>query len=169
MYSLNVPVPGTVAALAGDLGTRLGTAEVRRRGEHTLVAKRLGTGDAATYHEIEARAREVLAGEPPFEVRVYGVDVFTDVPRGEGPVVYLAVESPGLEALHHRLCEVFDPVEAIEGDEYVPHVTVARGGSVQRAADLRDTPFDPVEWAVERVEFWDAERGQSVSSVSLPA
>ncbi|WP_123535788.1 2'-5' RNA ligase family protein [Halosimplex salinum] len=168
MYSLNVPVPGTVAALARDLGTRLGTASVRRRGEHTLVCKRLDTDDAATYHELEARAREVLAGEPPFAVRVTGVDVFTDVPRGESPVVYLAVESPGLVALHERLCEVFRPVDEIEGEGYVPHVTVARGGSIERAAGLRDTPFDPVEWSVERLEFWDAEHDQSVSSVSLP-
>ncbi|WP_436930162.1 2'-5' RNA ligase family protein [Halosimplex halobium] len=167
MYSLNVPVPGTVAALARDLGTRLGTADLRQRGEHTLVAKRLGRGDAARYHELEARARETLRGEPPFEVRVTGVDVFTDVPRGEGPVVYLAVESPGLVDLHRRLCERFDPVDDVEGDDYVPHVTVARGGSVERAAGLRDTPFDPVEWTAERLEFWDAERSQSVSSVSL--
>jgi 2'-5' RNA ligase len=167
VYSLNVPVPGTVAALAGDLGTRLGTADVRARGEHTLVAKRLGRGDAAAYHELEARARETLRGEPPFEVRVTGVDVFTDVPRGEGPVVYLAVESPGLRALHERLCDRFDPVDDVEGDDYTPHVTVARGGSVGRAADLRETPFDPVDWTVERLQFWDAERSQSVSSVSL--
>ncbi|MFB6139241.1 MAG: 2'-5' RNA ligase family protein [Halosimplex sp.] len=167
MYSLNVPVPGTVAALAGDLGTRLGAAQIRPRGEHTLVCKRLGRGDAAVYHELEARARDALRGEPPFAVRVGGVDVFTDVPRGEGPVVYLTVESPGLVALHERLCDVFDPVDDVEGEEYVPHVTVARGGSVERAADLRETPIEPVEWTVERLEFWDAERSQSVSSVSL--
>ena len=168
MYSLNVPVPGRVAALARDLGTRLTAADVRQRGEHTLVCKRLGSGDEPTYHELEARARDVLRGEPPFEVRVGGVDVFTDVPDGEGPVVYLAVESPGLVALHERLCAVFDPVDGIEGDDYVPHVTVARGGPVERVTDLRDTSVDPVEWTVERLEFWDAEYGQSVSSVSLP-
>ncbi|QPV64601.1 2'-5' RNA ligase family protein [Halosimplex litoreum] len=167
MYSLNVPVPGTVAALARDLGTRLGTADVRVRGEHTLVAKRLGRGDAAAYHELEARAREALRGEAPFEVRVAGVDAFTDVPRGEGPVVYLAVESPGLESLHDRLCDRFDPVDDVEGDDYVPHVTVARGGSVQRAADLRETPIEPIDWTVERLQFWDAEHSQSVSAVSL--
>jgi len=167
VYSLNVPVPGTVASLARDLGTRLGTAELRQRGEHTLVAKRLGRGDAAVYHELEARAREALRGEPPFEVRITGVDVFTDVPRGEGPVVYLAVDSPGLHALHDRLCDRFDPVDDVEGDDYTPHVTVARGGSVERAAGLRDTPFDPVDWTVERLQFWDAEHSQSVSSVSL--
>lgn len=167
MYSLNVPVPGTVGSLARDLGTRLATAAVRPRGEHTLVAKRLGRGDAADYHGLEARARDSLRGEPPFEVRVAGVDVFTDVPRGEGPVVYLTVDSPGLEALHRRLCDAFDPIEAVEGEAYVPHITVARGGSVERAADLRANPFDPVEWTVERLAFWDAEHSQSVSSVSL--
>jgi len=168
VYSLNVPVPGRVAALAHDLGVRLSAADVRQRGEHTLVCKRLGSGDGPTYHELEARVRDVLRGEPPFEVRVAGLDVFTDVPNGEGPVVYLSVESPALVTLHERLCAVFDPVDEIEGDDYVPHVTVARGGSVDRAADLRDTPVDSVEWTVERLEFWDAEHSQSVSTVSLP-
>jgi len=168
VYSLNVPVPGSVAALAHDLGTRLSGADVRQRGEHTLVCKRLGSGDGPTYHELEARARDVLRGQPPFEVRVAGLDVFTDVPNGEGSVVYLCVESPGLVTLHERLCAVFDPVAEIEGDDYVPHVTVARGGSVERATTLRDTPVDPVEWTVERLEFWDAKHSQSVSSVSLP-
>jgi len=167
VYSLNVPVPGTVASLATDLGTRLGTATVRRRGEHTLVAKRLGDGDAATYHELEARAREALTGAPPFEVAVTGVDVFAEAAAGESPVVYLSVESPGLEALHERLCETFDPVDGMEDDDYIPHITVARGGSVERAADLRERSFDPVEWPVSELQFWDAEHGQSVSTVAL--
>lgn len=167
MYSLNVPLPGSVGSLARDLGVRLTDATVRQRGEHTLVCKRLGRGDAATYHELEARAREVLVGQSPFEVRVAGVDCFPEAATGASPVVYLTVESPGLEALHRRLCAVFDPVEGIEGDDYVPHVTVARGGSVERAADLRERPFEPVEWTVPELAFWDAERGQSVSTVSL--
>lgn len=167
MYSLNVPVPSAVARLAGDLARDLPEARSRRRGEHTLVCKRLGRGDAATYHELEARAREALAGEPPFEVRVAGVDCFTEAATGASPVVYLTVESPGLEALHERLCDVFDTVDGIEGDDYVPHVTVARGGSVERAADLRERPFEPIEWTVPELAFWDAERSQSVSTVAL--
>ncbi|MFB6088027.1 MAG: 2'-5' RNA ligase family protein [Haloarculaceae archaeon] len=169
MYSLNVHVPGDVGALATDIGRRLPGAEARRRGEHTLVCKRLGDGDATHYHRLEARARDALTGTPPFTARVTGLDWFADVPRGASPVVYLAVESPALERLHARLCEVFDPVEGIEGDDYVPHVTVARGGSPERAREVCATDVDPVEWTVETLVFWDAERGQSVSRLSLPA
>jgi 2'-5' RNA ligase len=168
VYSLNVPVPSQVARLAGDLARELPGARARRRGEHTLVCKRLGGGDADAYHRIEARGREALAGAAPFAVRVAGVDQFADAVRGPSPVVYLAVESPELERLHRELCEAFDPVADLEGDDYVPHVTIARGGSPDRARELCERELDPVEWTVTEVEFRDAERGQPVSTVSLP-
>ncbi|MFB6087066.1 MAG: 2'-5' RNA ligase family protein [Haloarculaceae archaeon] len=166
MYSLNPPVPGDVARLATEVGRQLPSARRRQRGEHTLVCKRL-VGDA-TYHELEARARDAVAGFPPFEARVARIDCFEDPPTGTAPVVYLAVESPGLEALHRRLCDAFDPVEGFEGEGYVPHVTVARGGSLERARDMTGD-IDPVEWTVSELVFWDAERDQSVSRISLPA
>ena len=169
MYSLNVPVPSQVARRAGDLARQLPQARPRPRGEHTLVAKRLGTGDAPDYHRIEARGREVLSGTPAFEARVTGIEQFADAVTGPSPVVYFAVESPGLVRLHDRLCEAFDPVDGIEGDGYVPHVTIARGGSPERAREMCERAFDPIEWTVTALEFRDAERGQPVSTVSLPA
>jgi 2'-5' RNA ligase len=84
-------------------------------------------------------------------------------------VVYLAVESPGLRSLHERLCDEFDVVDGVEGDDYTPHVTVARGGERAAAERLVGREIDPVEWTVEELVFHDAERGQSVSRVALPA
>jgi len=169
VYSLNVPVPSSVAALASDLAGSLPAARARTRGSHTLGVKRLDHGSQAEYARLEARARDTLSGTAPFAVRVDGVGVFADPPIGTGPVVYLAVESPGLRALHERLCAAFDPVDGIEGDDYTPHVTVARGGDPEAARDVAARGIDPIEWTVEELHFWDAEREQPVSTVSLPA
>lgn len=169
MYSLNVPVPAAVARLASDLAGDIPAARARPRGEHTLLVKRLG-GEADTpYARLETRVRELLDGQPAFEARVAGVDLFRDPPAGSGPVVYLRVESPHLVALHRRVVSAFDPVEGMEGDSYVPHVTVARGGAIDRAERLADRLIDPVTWDVTELVFWDGERSQRVSRLSLPA
>lgn len=169
MYSLNVPLPGAVCQLADSLAGRLPRATRRRRGEHTLVVKRLGTDDRSSYDRLAARTRELLTGQPAFEVRVGGLGVFDAVPTGTAPVVYLAVESPELWALHDRLCAHFDPVVGIEGEDYVPHVTVARGGSLERAESLAQQPVASHEWAVTELIFWDGRRRQPAGSISLPA
>lgn len=166
MYSLNAPVPGTVAALASELARDLPAARARTRGEHTLCVKRLD--DDAPYGHIEATAREALAGQPAFESRVTGIDYFAEAVTGTSPVVYLVVESPALRRLHERLVEYFDPVADIEGEAYTPHVTVARGGSLARAREVAGRDIDPVTWTVSDLQFWDAKRGQSVSQLSLP-
>jgi 2'-5' RNA ligase len=168
VYSLNVPVPGQVSALASRLARELPAARARTRADHTLVLKRLGAGDD-TFARLAARAREALSGAPAVEARVTGIDYFAQAASGPSPVIYLAVESPGLVALHHRLAAPFDPVGGIEGDAYVPHVTVARGGPVDAARRLADRAVDPVEWTVTSLVFWDADRGQTAGTVSLPA
>ena len=184
MNSVNVPVPGRVSGLAAEVaadltarqgGTGLGAAGprgvrtdaggVRVRDDRTLVAKRLPEGDP---HRVEARAREAIAGTPPFEVRVDRVDQFAEPTAGPGPVVYLAVESPGLWELHERLCRAFEPVDRLESEEYTPHVTVARGGS-PAAAERVLGPVDPIEWTVTELQFWDATRNLVAGRVSLPA
>jgi 2'-5' RNA ligase len=170
VYSLNVPVPGQVATLASDISRDLPAARARCRGEHTLCVKRLDRVDSETaYSRLEARAREALAGQPAFEVRVTGVAYFEEAVRGSTPVVYLAIESPELRRLHERLSTVFEPVETIEGEEYTPHVTVARGGSMAAARRAADRQVDPITWRVSELSFWDATRRQAVSTVSLPA
>lgn len=160
MYSLNAPVPPEVGRLASGVAARARTAEVRER--HTLVCKRLGEGDAAV---LERRAREALAGAPAVAARVHRVETFDDPPDGRGPVAYLAVESPGLAGLHERLCVAFEVRPAIEGEGYVPHVTVARGGD---AAELTGA-VEPVEWTVQGLELWDARHEEVVDRVALPA
>lgn len=169
MYSLNVPVPGRVAALASDLSREVPRARGRPRGEHTLGVKRLTADGDAPYSHLEARARELLDGQPPFEVRVTGLDLFAEAVTGPSPVVYLAVESPELHRLHDRLVGPFPPVEGIEGTGYTPHVTVARGGPLAAAERVTQRSIDPLSWTVSELLFWDAARSRSVSTVSLPA
>ena len=170
MFSCNVPIDGAVGERAGEIAHQLPEARARVRGERTLVCKRLGRDVAPhEYHELEARAREAIRGTPAFQARVTGVDCFEAPERGAGPVVYLAVESPELQRLHCRLCDVVDPVAGLEGEAYVPHVTVARGGSLERAREVCAEAFDPITWTVTDLVFWDAERDRAVSRVSLPA
>jgi 2'-5' RNA ligase len=158
-YSLNVPVPPTVGRLASGLASECLDAD--RRTRHSLVGKRLG--DA---WRVTDPVREALQGLGPFRIRVAGVERFQTPPTGRAPVVYLAVESKGLWTVHRRLCEVVDPVPAIEGREYVPHVTIARGPD---AATLVGRSAGPVEWTVERLAFYDAHHRVTVESIALPA
>jgi len=163
-FSLNAPVPGRVRRLASDLAPDLsGFERLRRR--HSLVCKRLGGGDPP---RLADRARRALAGAPAAEARVTGVDAFADPPTGSGPVVYLAVESPGLHRLHATLCGAFDPVEGLEGDDYVPHVTLARGGDREAARRLADRDIDPVTWTVSELHLWDARDRETVRRFPLP-
>jgi 2'-5' RNA ligase len=158
-----------VTSLAHELAAELPRARQRTRGEHTLVVKRLGSGDHAEYARIEARVRDCLRGQPAFELRIAGVEQFATAATGPSPVVYLAVESPGLLALHERLVAEFGAVDELEGESYVPHVTVARGGDPDAAARLTERELEPVEWTVDTLRFYDADRSSWVSEVSLPA
>lgn len=176
MYSLNVPVPGRVARVAADLAPALAEFETVRD-EHTLVAKRLGDPGGGEHAHVRGRVRAALAGTgafatsepvPPFEVRIAGLDCFERPAAGPGPVVYLAVESPGLEAIHRRLAAVVPPVPDVEGDDYVPHVTLARGGDLADARSLADRRIEPVTWTAEELVFWDARHDGPAGRVRLP-
>ncbi|MEF8773282.1 MAG: 2'-5' RNA ligase family protein, partial [Halobacteriales archaeon] len=152
MYSLNVPVPGRVARLAADLAPELSAFD-RVRDRHTLVLKRLGDPDPDEHARIQQRARRALAGTGLFEARIARVGRFERPPAGPAPVVYLAVEEAGLRAAHQRLVEEFTAVEGMEGDAYVPHVTLARGGATEAAARLSGREVGPVTWTVEELVF----------------
>ncbi|MFC7044140.1 2'-5' RNA ligase family protein [Halobacteriaceae archaeon GCM10025711] len=168
MFSLNVPVPAAVDAVADDLAPDLAAFDAVRD-QRTLVVKRLPVRGAWEYRQVEARARDALAGTPAFEARVAAIDVFDDAAMGSTPVVYLAVESPVLRDLHDRLARTFELIDGIEGDDYVPHVTLARGGARDVADRLAGRDVGPVTWTVEELAFWDARHGEQVSAVSLPA
>ncbi|MFC6716188.1 2'-5' RNA ligase family protein [Natrialbaceae archaeon GCM10025810] len=166
MYSVNVPVPGRVRELAADLyPSLLGFDSVRE--DHSFLLKRLG--DADQVGDLQRRAHRALEGTPAVEARITGIDYFADPPLGSAPVVYLAVESPGLESIHVDLASAFDPVDGLEGPDYVPHVTLARGGDLEAAERLADREIDPIRWTVSELEFFDGTYRLPVSRVSLPA
>lgn len=169
MYSLNVPVPSTVGRLATDLAHDLPRARERPRGERTLVVKRLGDGGPQGVDRLAPQVREAITGTIPFEAAVSGIDLFESPETGTGPVVYLAIESPELLALHDRLCAHFEPVDHFEGTEYVPHVTVARGGPLESARRLADRDVERIAFSVTDLEIWDARRSVPTVQFSLPA
>lgn len=166
MYSVNVPVPGSVRKLAADLHPEL-TAFDSIREEHSLLLKRLGEVDHVS--QLQHRVTRALEGTPVVEARVTGIDYFADPPLGAGPVVYLSVDSPGIESIHAELIEQFEAVEGLEGEQYVPHVTLARGGDLESAKRLADRDIDPITWTVDGLEFWDGTYKLPVSRVGLPA
>ncbi len=166
MYSLNVPVPGEIARLAGELRPSLyGFDSVRD--QHTLVVKRFGTHE--NYDRLAMQVRTALVGTPTFDARITGIDYFETPARGDGPVLYLAVESPGLKQLHGELLDEFDAVEELEGDDYVPHVTLARGGDIETARQLAEQEVDSISWTVTELHLWDAKYEETAARISLPA
>lgn len=163
MYSLNVPVPAAVKRLADDLAPEL-TPFRTVRDRKTLIVKRFDAGETGeSLAHLRERLRPVLAGVRPFEVRVTGIDTFDNPPMGDGPVVYLAVDGEGLWRVHKRLVREFGAVEGLEGDEYSPHVTLARGvGSDREEAEaaverLRERELEPVQWTVNELGIWTRE------------
>lgn len=168
MLSLNVPVPGAVQRLAGSLYPTLAQFDsVRER--HTLVCKRLDEEGDGGRDRIEGRVRQALAGTPAFEAKVTEIDQFKNPTSGAGPVVYLAIESPGLRALHEELVDTFGQKDGVEGDAYTPHITLARGGPPEALERLLDESIDPVTWTVSELWFYDGRYRERVGTVSLPA
>jgi 2'-5' RNA ligase len=168
VYSLNVPVPPAAERLAADLHPQL-IAFDRIRDRHTLVCKRF-EADEDEYDHLRERLRVALSPTPAFEARITGIDAFETPTHGPGPVVYLAVESPGLHDLHRRLVAAFGAVDdELEGPGYVPHVTLARGGGEASAVDrLRGVDVDPITWTVSELHLWSRTRREAVWTVSLP-
>ena len=134
-----------------------------------------GTDDDRPVHKPDALAalcddlRPLLSGTDPVDVAVTGVDVFDAPASGSRPVVYLVVESDGLERLHGRLCDAYGAIDGIEGDDYVPHVTLARGGDPDPGvvADLVATEFDPIRWRVHALDVYDPEFREVAATLDL--
>jgi len=172
VFSLNVPVPGRVRRLAGDLHPDLARFD-RIRERHSLLAKRFDTAlddDADSLPRLRERLRPLLRrhGAGGIDLRVTGLDHFETPPRGPGPVVYLTVESPDLHALHRRLCDAFGAVDGMEADDYVPHVTLARGGTVADADDLAERrSIDPVAWTAGELLIRDSRYREDAARLPL--
>lgn len=161
MYSCNVPVPAEVSRLARGLATDCFEATPRDR--HTLVVKRLGEGDP---DKLARRIRRALEGTAPFAARTAGVELFREPETGHGPVAYLRIESPALLALHERLCSVTEPIEGLEGDDYDPHVTIARGGDADRLAGA--ATGGSITWTVDSLLVWAGPYREPTARISLP-
>ena len=170
VFSLNVPVPGRVDRLAAELHPELTRFE-RIRERHTLLAKRFDTAlddGADSLPRLRERLRPLLRGVEEIDLRIAGLDYFEIPTRGPGPVVYLAIESPDLRALHRELCDAFGAVAEMEGDDYVPHVTLARGGRLDDAADLVGRrEIDPIEWTAGEGLLWDSRYREPAARLPL--
>lgn len=170
MFSLNVPVPGAIHQRINELQPQLVGCEMVRE-EHTLVLKRFPEIDGEPTTQLarlQERLRPVLSETPAVEASVRGIETFEQPARGEGPVVYLAVESPGLEQIHQTLTDAFGAVPELEGEAYVPHITLGRGGSPQTIDQLQATAFEPISWTVSELVIWDAQYGEPASRYGLP-
>lgn len=194
MFSLNVPIPPAVGRLADDLQPKLSGFD-RVRNRHTLVCKRFGVADVtasagvsgsaaangdantdddppprpAALDRLRDRLRRSLAPVDPFAVAVVGVDAFETPASGSGPVVHLVVESDALVRLHRRLCADYGAIEGIEGEAYVPHVTLARGGEPAAASRLVDAgvEFEPIRWRVHALDLYDPDFREVAATLEL--
>lgn len=160
MYSLNAPVPTEVSRLARGLASECFSATPRDR--HTLVIKRLGEGDT---QRLADEVRRRIVGTEPFSARAVGIETFDNPPAGSAPVAYLRIESPGIDRIHTRLCERFGAIEGLEGDDYDPHVTIARGGDAHRLVG-REVDH---EWIVDSLFVWSGKYNEPVERIALPA
>ena len=192
MFSLNVPLPPAVDGIGNQLADSSASLG-RIRTRHTLVCKRFADGDVPDPAEVPGVAdasdsidtppppreaalkrlcvplRSHLASTDPFDLALTGVDAFETPASGAGPVVYLAVESPPLVRLHRRLCAAFGAADGVEGNSYVPHVTLARGtdpASVRDALDV-DLETTPIRWRVDALSVYDAQFREVAATLAL--
>lgn len=174
MFSLNVPVPGAIARLASKLYPQLVDFDSQRE-QFTLVVKRFDDATLAVdspelqLSTLRKQLPAVLAGTPAFEARVESIDSFDEPIRGTGPVVYLAVDSPGIHRLHKQLVDAYGAIDGLEGTDYVPHITLARGGSAAAVDRLASHSVEPISWTVSELLLWDARYREAVGRYSLPA
>ena len=57
--------------------------------------------------------------------------MFEVADRGTSPVLYIEVKSIGIKVLHETLVSVFGCVKGVEGENYIPHITIARGSGAK--------------------------------------
>lgn len=165
MYSINVAVPGQVRQLANKLYPEL-TSFASIRSDHSVLVKRLGKPDV--YPHLAQQTREALAGTTPITVTVTGIDYFADPPRGPSPVVYLTLDSPGLDNLHRDLVEEMGAMPELEGQNYTMHITLARDGSIEDAQRLAEKQVEEITWTVNELLLWNAKEAKAAERISLP-
>ena len=174
-YGLNVVVPNSVRRVAAELEPELAPFD-HIRDRHTLLLKRFA--EERSHHRLRAQVADALTDAGPVQARITGIDAFHDPPAGSSPVVYLTVDSPGLEAIHRRLVDEFGGVAGLEGDNYTPHVTLARDLPADTETAIGTTTADPVaalrardvptvEWTVDELGLWSKRYREFVTRLSL--
>ena len=162
MWSLNVSIPQNIVRAIEEvaLGVR-GWEEICE--EPTLVIKRFEKRDLDGH--VKSEIRFLLESVEPFGIEIENLERFDVAEKGSSPVLYLEVKSPEVKALHETLVDVFGSVEGVEGENYIPHITIARGGS----GDY--TVFSGLScdtgWTVEMLEFWDRGERKKRSKIIL--
>lgn len=168
VYSLNAAIPAAAIEQRDELLEHLESFETVRD-PLTLVIKRFGTPDSTALSSLERSLGEVLNEWGPMRAEIDGIDLFMDPPSGPSPVIYLGVSSHGLEALHRDLVDRFGVVDpAIEGENYIPHITIARGGPRVAIDELRDISLETHQWTIETVMLWSSRHDKPVKQFSLP-
>ena len=178
MFSLNVPLPNRISRLTTTLHADLLSFD-SRRDHQTLVLKRFESphgGQASTNISLPVlreQLRPVLTSPNTpnqIELSVTGTNFFENPPGGAAPVVYLVVESQSLMTLHAQLCNSFTTTDDLEGDEYTPHITLARGGDTADATRfIEHQSIDPVTWTVDSLQIWDSRYRETAAQISLSA
>lgn len=163
MFGLNAPVPHAVRQEAAAFLPLLGTAA---QTQYTLIVKRLTVDDTPQSVMIK-RIRQLLDDEEPFPARITTVETFDEPTSGQGTVIYLAVASPGLHTLHERLCTVVPPAPALEGSDYVPHITIGRTTDQAIIDTALARSIEPVSWTVDTLVFYDASTGDRHGRIEL--
>ena len=162
MWSLNVSIPQNIIRAIEEvtLGVR-GWEEICE--EPTLVIKRFEKKDLDGH--VKSEIRFLLESVEPFGIEIGNLERFDVAERGSSPVLYLEIKSPGVKALHENLIDIFGSVEGVEGENYIPHITIARGGSgdyIEFSGLSCDTG-----WTVEMLEFWDGGERKKRSKIIL--
>ncbi len=167
LLSVNVPIGGGVKRVISELHPELMVFD-QVRDWHTLVCKRFEQDVTGSIDAVETEVRMALRGTQPFGVQVTGIGMFSEPVSGSAPVVYLEVESAGLEKVHLALTDTFGAVPELEGASYVPHITIARGGTEEAAVALLQRDVDPISWTVNEIWLWDGRYGEQIRAISLP-
>lgn len=168
VYSLNAVVPPAADEFRDELAEVLDPFE-DRRDPLTLVVKRFGSRSNTELASLTRTLGEMLEQWGPIAAEIDGVDVFVDPPGGPAPVIYLGIRSPGLESLHRQLVDRFGVVDqAIEGAQYTPHITLARGGPRTGIDSVTNTSLPSHEWTIEELMLWTARHDSVVTRFSLP-
>ena len=155
-------MPQNVVRLVGEVTPRLkGWEEVCE--EPTLVIKRFERKDLDGHMESEIKF--LLENVEPFNVKIGNLKKFDVAVRGSSPVLYLEIKSPGMKALHETLVSAFGCVKGIEGENYIPHITLARGGGKE---DINFSVLPgSTQWTAKMLEFWDRDKRRKKNKIIL--